>query len=504
MEKNCKFPKSQLGFRRGHSTQEVLAHLIMDIQIGFSEKQSTSALFIDIQGAYDNVNYEILTKKLATIGIPEELISNIYSLYNNRRIFVRTEEGFTDSRIARIGLPQGSILSPILYIIYTHDLELIFNNEVSILQFADDVCIYNTNKSIEEGNNKIREKYDEVNNWFHQNGLTISTEKSAICTFTRKRSVLPSTMIINDTLQIPYKNTIKYLGVLLDKKLLWKDHINYLLKRAENAINIVRVFTHQRWGSDPNIALIFYRSYVRSILDYGCTFYGSAAETHLKKVEQIKNKCLRHCIGFLKSTPIPVLEAETVEPPLLIRRSYLSDKLVLRIISKNSSLLNKIHQVTVLNLTSPYWKHKKSLLCSESYSWITQIKDNIYQSPISPFFQLDENFLKHLPKVVSNKVSELNTYCIKSKFDEQLNTVYANSEHIFTDGSIINNKIGCAFYHKNKNIYKQFKLLENSSIYSAELWAIWESLLYCLEYNDNYNFVIFTDSLSSVQCLKNY
>jgi hypothetical protein len=198
------------------------------------------------------------------------------------------------------------------------------------------VCIYSKDKSIDRCNDKLKEKFAETIKWFNINGLTLSADKSTLCTFTRKRTQLPQDFSLSEDLRIPYKNTVKYLEVILDKKLLWKDHILYTVKRAENGINILRVFCHQKWGADPNIALMFYKAYVRSILDYASQFYGSAAETHLNKIEVIKNKCLGHCVGYLKSTPIMVLEAETAEPPLHLRRNYLSDKLLIKLISKNS------------------------------------------------------------------------------------------------------------------------------------------------------------------------
>ena len=145
----------------------------------------------------------------------------------------------------------------------------------------------------------------------------MSSEKTVLCTFTRKRINLPNEFHITNEVTILYKNSVKYLGVLLDKKLLWKDHIQHTTKRAENSINLLRVFTHQKWGADPNIALTFYKSYVRSLLDYACQFYGVASQTHLSKIEKIKSKCLRLCVGYLSSTTINVIEAENAEPPLV-------------------------------------------------------------------------------------------------------------------------------------------------------------------------------------------
>lgn len=502
MEKNNKFPKSQFGFRRGFSTQEAVTSLLTEIYTGFTENKSTSALFMDIQGAYDNVIYDILIKKLRLLDIPPKFIQNIYSIYSGRLLYIRTQEGLTQPRSANMGLPQGSILSPILYIIYTFDLETVMDLSTNIIQYADDVCIFTKSKHIDDSNNKIRQNFERTLNWFNNNGLTLSEEKSILCTFTRKRTNLPNSIKMSNNIEIPYKSTVRYLGFTLDKKLLWKDHIHQLIKRTENAINIIRIFSHQKWGADPNISLMFYRSYVRSVLDYGCQFYGAAAETHTKKIEVIQNKCLRLCIGYLQSTPITVIGAESVEPPHSLRRNFLSDKLMLKLIAKNSYLVDIIHKLVVDNYTHNYWKSKKTLPLVNSYSWITQTKENIHSNKLIPYFQLNDNYYKNIPEILIDNDNLNNPMNLKAMFLENLRTIWSHSEQIFTDGSLKDNKTGCAFYHKNKKISKQFRLLNNTSIFSAELWAIWESLLYCLESNKD-NFIIFTDSKSSLLAIKN-
>lgn len=502
MEKNYKFPSTQKGFRRDCSTQEVIAELIVDVQQAFSEDESTSALFLDVQGAYDNVNFDTLVLKMTAIGLHPDLIKNIYELYNARLLFIRTNDGISDPRVARVGLPQGSILSPLLYVMYTYDLQSLSNMDLKILQFADDVCFYSKDKLLHNSIQKVKSAFKNINKWFFDNGLTISTGKSNLCIFTRKRTEIPNSIEIANNLHIPCKSSIKYLGILLDKKLLWKDHIQYVLKRVENSINIIRAFSHHNWGADPNASLMFYKAYVRSILDYGSIFYGSAAVTHLKKIETVKNRCLRLCIGFLKSTPIPVIEAETLEPPLYIRRNYLCDKFLLKLINKNSNIITKVHNLAMLTLTHPYWKSKKSPIITDSYLWMAEFKNDIFSSS-NPFFgSLDVEFFKFISKILIERHEE-NPTLIKNNFLENLNTKWKNYEHIYTDGSLCNNKSGCAFYHQNRNIKRQFKLMDSTSIFSAELWAIWESLLYCLQYTDNTFFIVFSDSKSALESIKN-
>ena len=141
------------------------------------------------------------------------------------------------------------------------------------------------------------------------NGLQISAEKSSVTIFTR-HNVTQNTNIQLGRFSFPYKTSVKYLGVTFDKKLTWKTHIENILGRCESAINFMKMITKVWWGADPKISLTFYRSYVRSIINYGCLLYGAANQTTLKKLDILQNKALRICIGAMRSTPIGALLTE--------------------------------------------------------------------------------------------------------------------------------------------------------------------------------------------------
>ncbi|KAJ8946480.1 hypothetical protein NQ317_003951 [Molorchus minor] len=180
LEYNKLLPPSQFGFRRGCSTQESVGNLVTDIQLAFTKNNSISAIFIDIQGAYDNVNINLLTSKMKKIGIPSVLIKNVYELYKNRYIYVRIAGQIIGPRTTSLGLPQGSILSPLLYIIYSSDLDINLPPRIKTLQFADDICLYSEEKSIEECNQILSFAMENVHNWCVSNGLDIAASKSVV------------------------------------------------------------------------------------------------------------------------------------------------------------------------------------------------------------------------------------------------------------------------------------------------------------------------------------
>lgn len=498
LEKNEKLPSSQYGFRKGRSCQESLSVIISDIQLAFTRNMSISALFIDIEGAYDNINLYILTQKMLEIGIPQAIISNIFKLYSTRNLYIKTNGGLTSPRQSRVGLPQGSILSPLLYIIYTHELENVLPQNVKILQFADDICIYTENKKIAACNEELSNAMDTIKNWSNNMGFTISEQKSCICTFTRKRYQPPPQLRIS-TFTLKYNTCVRFLGIFLDMKLNWRKHISDICGRAENALNILRAVCGQRWGADPNIAVIFYRNMVRSILDYGSVFYHSASNNHLNKVDRIKNKGLKACGGYLKSTPTNVIEAEFREPPMSLRRSLLSDKLVLKLIAKSSILIPNLRKLAELYNQHSYWTHKKQPILVTSYIKLEQHINIIHQSTNIAKTISQYELFDNIPKIITNYFSP--TTNIANIIEKEINLKWNNHEQIFTDGSCYQGNVGCAFYYKNGNVSKMFQLNKQASIYTAELTAIREAIRFCLTLNKTH-FVIFTDSKSSLEKLK--
>ena len=123
---------------------------------------------------------------------------------------------------------------------------------------------------------------------------------------------------------IPVVNEFKFLGLIFDKKLTFKQHISYLRDRCLKALNLLRVIAHKDWGADCATLLKLYRSHVRSKLDYGCVVYGSARQTVLESLDRVQNAALRTCLGAFKTSPVSSLHVEAGELPLELRRQQLS------------------------------------------------------------------------------------------------------------------------------------------------------------------------------------
>ncbi|XP_026467767.1 uncharacterized protein LOC113371354 [Ctenocephalides felis] len=185
IENNQLLPKSQFGFRKGLSTQDSLSIFSTDIHLAFSRNTYVVALFCDIKGAYDNVVPGKLAESLVHAGLPEKLIKAMVYTTFNREIEVKINENARIGRVLRQGLPQGAILSPLLYALYVRDIEGIWLEGTKILQYADDLLIYIEKDNLKEAIDMMSMNMELLHIWLNEKGLELSDDKSSIGIFTR-------------------------------------------------------------------------------------------------------------------------------------------------------------------------------------------------------------------------------------------------------------------------------------------------------------------------------
>lgn len=178
---------SQMGFRRKKSCIDNLAHLTTNIRITFAKNLYLLAIFLDIRGAYDNVVPGILRDELTTLGISNRIIQFIYNLIGERNNFFVSRGELQGPFKTGKGLLQGSVLSPLLYAIYTRNLEKEIGIGTQILQYADDIVIYRPEKKLPEGVDRMTTEIARVDRWMEKHGLELAPEKTNFVVFTRKR-----------------------------------------------------------------------------------------------------------------------------------------------------------------------------------------------------------------------------------------------------------------------------------------------------------------------------
>uniref|UniRef100_A0A8C2Q875 Reverse transcriptase n=1 Tax=Cyprinus carpio TaxID=7962 RepID=A0A8C2Q875_CYPCA len=322
LEKRGLLAKCQSGFRKGRSTIDSVVRLETEIRKAQANRESVIAVFFDIEKAYDMMWKEGLLIKLSKIGVEGRVFNWIRDFLFGRKIQIRIGADLSDQYIVDNGTPQGSVISPLLFIIMINDVFGTVPEDIGRSLFADDGALWKKGRNIEYVTRKIQEAIDIVVEWGYNWGFRFSIEKTQSVFFTRKRiqEGLKLRMYGRDLEKV---GTFKFLGINLDSRLTFAEHIRRIEEKCKRVINVMRCLRGKEWGASRLAMKKIYMALIRSVLDYGCVVFGSAAQSLLKKLDVIQAQALRLCCGAFKTTPVSALQVEIGECPLEIRRKQL-------------------------------------------------------------------------------------------------------------------------------------------------------------------------------------
>ena len=495
-EKYKLLSRFQSGFRKQRNTIDQLLRLSDDIIKSLANKSCVLGVFIDFEKAYDMIWRNGVLYKLDAFGITGNTFNWIQSFLKGRSIQARVGTTLSDRNEVENGLPQGSVLSPLLFLVAINDVPL---TSVKHSLFADDVALWKTGKNIKFMQGVVQKTLNEIHEWCNLWGFKISVSKSCFVLFKKGRST-PLQLTFNGE-DVRREKKVKFLGVIFDQTLTWREHVNYLVEKCQKRINVLKLLTGSQWGASKETLAILYKTFVRSVIDYGCEVYHSASNSVMQKLDAIQSQCLRLICGAIRCTPVPALEVECGIPPLSLHREFLLDKAAA-----------KYH----LSPDNPTCE------CFEDNYLLHYGKFTPQGRPIK--LKTDEAII-HLPKAFTNKTGDIippweyhqpyydthlhNLFTKKAENPHILRTFtlehisqYCTSLHIYTDGSKCDKRSGCAFYIPFLKHSKSLRLPDDTTVFMAEMIAILESLK-CILTKPPLSCVIFSDSLSSIQTLEN-
>lgn len=285
--------KCQYGFRAQHSTMHQVKRVVNIIKSNKNKRHSTGILFLDIEKAFDSIWHNGLIYKLHKMQIPLYLIKLIKSFLTDRSFIVDINGEQSATRSIPAGVPQGSVLSPLLYTLYTSDFKLSRENDVAF--YADDSAFICHGKLSNAIVKRMQKAIVSASKYFTKWKIKVNECKSQAILFPYNKSPkrIPSAKLTVEGREIGFSDSIKYLGITLDQKLTFKKHIHNTCINAIRCGRGLYPLLHRRSKLNFKNKLLLYKMCIRPILTYGCQIWKDCAKTHKRRLQIIQNKNLK-------------------------------------------------------------------------------------------------------------------------------------------------------------------------------------------------------------------
>ena len=283
---------NQYGFRNNHSTSLALIDLVEELTNSIDNKKITIGIFIDLKKAFDTINHELLLQKLECYGIRGIAYNWLKSYIDKRKQYVSFNDvnsGFLD---ITCGVPQGSILGPILFILYINDLCNV-SEFLKFVLFADDTNLFASGDNIETLCNDINRELNKINIWFKINKLSLNLNKTNFMVFSNKGITDGDININIEDINITRVYECKFLGVLIDSKLNWKSHCsmvkdklikcNAIMYKASVYLDLVAMRT-------------LYCSLFLPYINYCCEVWGITYKSTIDSIVKLQKKSSKNNI----------------------------------------------------------------------------------------------------------------------------------------------------------------------------------------------------------------
>ena len=282
---------SQYGFRTHHSTEHTVLELQNMIAENINNKLLTAGVFLDLSKAFDTINHSILINKLQFYGIRGVALDWFKSYLYTRKQIVQIGTAKSSPLTLHTGVPQGSNLGPLLFIIYINDM-YVSTNTGNVIHFADDTCLLFTFESIQQLQSNINVELANINNWLLLNKLSLNVNKTKCILFHHKSNpiVYDDVYIAINSNSIDITDGITFLGVHLDKHLDWKLHISLMCNKIAKSVHMLN---YLKKHVPTSVLKCIYTSLIQPHILYGLIAWYSSPELHLKRLRLLQKKAIR-------------------------------------------------------------------------------------------------------------------------------------------------------------------------------------------------------------------
>ena len=310
-------PREQAGFRRGKSTVDQVTLLTQSIEDAFEAKKKAGAVFVDLTAAYDTVWHRGLTCKLLRLVPDKHMVRMIMELVQNRSFTLTTGDS-KPSRLRRLrnGVPQGSVLAPLLFNIYTYDLPSITSKKFA---YADDLAILHSSGEWKELERTLSQDMTTLSAYLQTWRLKLSHAKTVTSAFhLSNREAKRELKVYNTDKTLPFCPVPTYLGIKLDRALTYRHHLAALRKKLTSRVSLLRRLAGSGWGAGAKTLRTAALSLVYSSAEYCAPVWCRSPHTRL--IDSVLNDALRIVSGCLRPTPTEYLPVLSGIQPAELRR----------------------------------------------------------------------------------------------------------------------------------------------------------------------------------------
>lgn len=389
LNRNNLLSDCQHGFRKGFSTVTQLTSIVHDFASVLDKTGQVDVIFLDFQKAFDLVSHVHLMHKLKVIGLPAFVTNWISSYLSNRFQYVCIDDHSSTRLPVLSGVPQGSVLGPLLFLIYINDLVSLISDPVKIKLFADDCILYNK-ITCPEDQQMLNTNLNYVQAWCEKWGMKLNAKKSVFMNITNKKNKLsfPYNLPSQPLEQV---SEYKYLGVTITNNLSWNKHVTNTCAASFRKLCFLR---HKLRKAPTNVKLLAYTSIIRPRLEYACTVWDPHTKSNINALEMIQRKSVRFIFSSYRPSDSPTRLMEEHGIPTLQSRRQIQRLKFLFLLKNNKLSLKPEEFLQPLTSRQTRHRHLESLT---PYSARTNIfKFSFFPRTITDWNKLTESAVTNI------------------------------------------------------------------------------------------------------------
>ncbi len=511
---------SQIGSRLKKSAIDVALLLKNEIELNKANKLKTTCLFLDVKGAFDHVAKNRLLQVLINLKLPISLIKWTSSFLEDRSLRLKFDNNIEEFKAINTGIPQGSPISPILFLIYTRDL--FKSTNIKPISYVDDLVLIASSKTLKQNIRILEREYKNLIELGKEYIISFDIDKTDLIHFHGGKTT-PSLTLPNKTILAPSK-LVRWLGINFDSNLNFKEHRAIRTSLARQMFYRINRLSNTRNGLSPFAIRQLYLACVTSVLDYGSILWwsntsSSKNNTTTKQFQAIQNLITRKLLGVFKTAPIIPMELESALAPPNIRLNHINRRYILRVLKlSNTHPIREEVNKLIPGIQDEILQNQDQNFNWKSNTQIEGLVKSIYNIVDLTSLETIKHYYftpwdKEIPYLI--KISKLSKEEEAKAHLAYLNSItLTNTTSIYTDGSQTpeGSGIGYGFavYNHNSFLVPKTPVFINKGnlgnlelVYNGELEAVTKAIEYAssiAKEGDTFN--IFSDNQAVILRLK--